>query len=269
MGWEWQPAGPVSLAPMLRALAGGALFGEVWGASPPEVLVLHGWGRSHQDFAGVVGPVSPGGALASWAPDLPGFGASPAPTEVWGSADYAAALIPLLEETGGPDRPVVVLGHSLGGRVAVALAAARPDLVRALVLTGAPLAPRPGGGRKPPLGYRLARALHRRGILSEARMERGRQRHGSADYRAAEGVMRAVLVRLVNESYEQSLAAIACPVALVWGEDDSEVPVEVARTIAAAVPGARLTLCPGAGHLTPLSAPGPLRAAVERFLAPR
>jgi pimeloyl-ACP methyl ester carboxylesterase len=252
---------------MLRALAGGALFGEVWGPSPPEVLVLHGWRRSHADFSAVVGPEAPAGPLPTWAPDLPGFGSSPAPPAVWGSADYAAALIPLLEEGGGRANPVVVLGHSLGGRVAVALAAARPDLLRGLVLTGAPVARSGAGSRRPPVGYRLARALHRRGILSDARMERGRQRHGSADYLAAEGLMRDVLVRLVNESYEESLAAIRCPVELVWGDDDREVPVEVARSVAAAVPGATLTLCPGAGHLTPLSAPAELRAAVERALA--
>jgi len=175
--------------------------------------------------------------------------------------------VPMLEEAGGSERPVVVLGHSLGGRVAVSLAAARPDLVSGLVLSGAPVAPRSdGGGRKPPAGYRVVRALHKRGLVSEARMERGRQRYGSADYRAADPVMRAVLVRLVNENYAPSLAAIRCPVELVWGEDDAEVPAEVARAIAAAVPGARLTLCPGAGHLTPLSAPGALRSAVERVL---
>jgi len=263
VGWE-----PGSLAPMLRALAGGALFGEVWGPSPAQVLVLHGWRRSHGDFSAVVGPDSAAGPLGSWAPDLPGFGSSPAPSSVWGSPEYAGALVPLLEEGGGSPEPVVVLGHSLGGRVALSLAAARPDLVRALVLTGAPVGPRTdSSGRRPPPGYRLVRALHRRGLLSEARMERGRQRHGSADYRAAEGVMREVLVRLVNERYEESLAAIRCPVELVWGDDDAEVPVAAARALAAALPGATLTLCPGAGHLTPLTAPAELRAAVERALA--
>ncbi|HEY7948876.1 MAG TPA: alpha/beta hydrolase [Acidimicrobiales bacterium] len=252
---------------MLQALAGGALFGEVWGPSPAEVLVLHGWGRSHGDFSGVVGPTAPEGPLPSCAPDLPGFGGSPAPPSAWGSAEYVAALLPLLEEGSGPARPVVVVGHSLGGRLAVTLAATRPDLVRALVLTGAPVGPHREGSRRPAARYRLARALHRRGLLSEARMERGRQRHGSADYRAAEGVMRAVLVRMVNERYDESLAAIRCPVELVWGDDDREVPVAVARSLLAALPGATLSLCPGAGHLTPLSAPAALRSAVDRALA--
>lgn len=252
---------------MLKSLAGGALFGEVWGTGRPEVLVLHGWRRTHADFAAVVGPQSPAGALATLAPDLPGFGSTPAPDTVWGADDYAAALVPLLEGAAeGAPQPVVVLGHSRGGCIAVALAAARPDLVRALVLTGAPVVPRPGGRRRPAPGYRAIKALRRLGLVGEARLEEARRRYGSADYRAAEGIMRPVFVRLVNERYDEELAALRCPVELVWGEDDAEVPVAVAQAIGAAVPGAVLTLCPGAGHLTPLTVPDVLRAAVERAL---
>ncbi|HXQ44512.1 MAG TPA: alpha/beta hydrolase [Acidimicrobiales bacterium] len=250
---------------MLRALAGGGLFGEVWGTGDPEVLVLHGWGRTHADFAAVVGPAAPGGALPSLAPDLPGFGSTPPPPTPWGAGDYASGLVRLLEED-GPGHPVVVLGHSRGGCIAVALAAARPDLVRALVLSAAPLVAAPGGHRRPAPAYRLARRLHRMGLVGDDRMERARQRYGSADYRAAEGIMRDVFVRLVLEHYDDELATLGCPVELVWGDDDTDVPVAVARAAAAMVPGATLTLCPGAGHLTPLSVPGELRAAVERAL---
>jgi pimeloyl-ACP methyl ester carboxylesterase len=257
---------------MLKSLAGGALFGEVWGSGTPEVLVLHGWARTHADFAAVVGPSSPRGALATLAPDLPGFGSTPAPPTAWGAADYAGALVPLLEEeTAG--RPVVVLGHSRGGCIAVALAAARPDLVRGLVLTGAPLLPRPGPARKPAAGFRWARRLHRVGLLHEETMEKYRKRYGSADYRNADGIMRDVFVRLVNERYDEELAALAAahtnPVALVWGEDDPEVPLAVAEALAGRIPGATLSVWPGAGHLTPLTVPDALRTAVESALEPR
>jgi pimeloyl-ACP methyl ester carboxylesterase len=263
---------------MLKSLAGGALFGEVWGSGTPELLVLHGWARTHADFIAVVGPGSPGGALPTLAPDLPGFGSTPAPPTPWGAADYAGALVPLLEEeTAG--RPVVVLGHSRGGSIAVPRAAARPDLVRGLVLTGAPLLPRPGPARKPARPFRWARRLHRVGLLGEETMEKYRKRYGSADYRNADGIMRDVFVRLVNERYDDELAAVAtraaptghdaAPVALVWGDDDPEVPLAVAEAVAARIPGATLAVCPGAGHLTPLTAPEALRTAVETALGPR
>ena len=256
---------------MLRSLAGGVLYGETWGEGPLTAVALHGWRRTHADFGASLGPAAHDGPLACVAPDLPGFGATPAPAEPWGSVEYAVAVASLLEHDRdrSPGQPPVVVGHSLGGRIAVRLAAARPELVGALVLTGAPLVSRPGGSRRPPLAFSVARALHRAGVVNDRQMERARHRYGSADYRAAQGVMRQVLVRLVNESYEDSLAALRCPVELVWGDDDTEATVETARALERAIPQARLTLCPNAGHLLPLTAPAELRAAVERASARR
>ena len=137
------------------------------------------------------------------------------------------------------------------------------------MLTGVPLL-RLGAGRPPALRFRLGRALHRRGILGDAAMERLRQRYGSADYRAAQGIMRAVHVVAVNENYEDQLRAVRCPVELVWGDDDTEAPLAVAEQ-AATILGdrAHLTVVPGAGHMTPFTAADALRAAIDRGLSGR
>jgi pimeloyl-ACP methyl ester carboxylesterase len=268
----WAPTGAGAKtsetgAEVLRTFAGGRLFGTRSGDGEPKLLALHGWGRTHRDFDAVLRPVD-GSELAAIAVDLPGFGATPPPTEPWGSAEYAACVGPVLEEM---KSPVVVLAHSFGGRVAVHLAAARSDAVRALVLTGVPLL-RVAPPRRPALAYRAVRSLHRAGFVREERMERARRRHGSADYAAATGVMRQVHGRIVTESYEAQLDAIGCPVTLIWGEDDATVPLAVAEAAltrlreAKAGSAAELVVLPGAGHLVPLSAPGALRAAVERYL---
>lgn len=243
---------------MLKAFAAGRLFGATFGSGPPRVLALHGWRRTHADFTALLD------GFAAVAVDLPGFGASAEPSEAWGSAEYAEAVAPLLAEMGAAP---VILGHSFGGRVAAHLAASHPDRVGALVLTGVPLLRRADGPRaRPPLAFRVGKALHRRGLVGEERMEGLRQRHGSADYRAARGVMRAVHVRVVNESYEEQLRAIRCPVELVWGDDDDQVPPSVADAAAALLADARVERVPGAGHLTPLTASAALRQAVERHL---
>jgi pimeloyl-ACP methyl ester carboxylesterase len=251
---------------VLRSFGTG-LFGARYGSGPAAwLLALHGWRRSHRDFEAVVG-ASPGEPpLDAVALDLPGFGASPPPSEAWGSADYARAVAPVAEELASAlGGPLVVLGHSFGGRVALELASGRPELVRALVLTGVPRLVEVGEGRgRAPASFRLGRALHRRGLLSDARMERLRHRHGSADYRAASGVMRQVLVRTVNERYEEELAQVRCPVELVWGDDDRDAPLAVARLAQARLRCGALTVCPGAGHLTPLTAAAALRTAALR-----
>ncbi len=241
------------------------MFGQVLGDDVPDVLALHGWGRSHRDFDAVLGGGGAAGPpLASLALDLPGFGASPPPPTDWGPAEYAEAVAPVLDEL---RTPVVVLGHSFGGRVAVHLASIRPDQVRGLVITGSPVLPRPGRRNRPPLSFRAARALHRVGIVSDQRMEAIRQRRGSADYRAAQGVMRQVLVRAVSSDDEDQLRAITCPVVLVWGDDDQDAVLAVAESARSMLAHADLIVCPGAGHLTPRTVPDVLRGAVTGLLA--
>jgi pimeloyl-ACP methyl ester carboxylesterase len=99
-------------------------------------------------------------------------------------------------------------------------------------------------------------------------MEVARRRYGSADYAAASGVMRGVLVSAVSESYEGELSALRCPVHLLWGADDPEVPVVVAER-AREIIGANLAtleVLEGVGHHVPIQAPARLRAAVEAML---
>jgi len=220
----------------LTALLGGAVLAERTGDAP-RVLALHGWGRTRADW----GPVLQG--VDALAVDLPGFGASPAPPEPWGSRQYADLLAPLLADGGW-----TVLGHSFGGRVAVQLAAGWPAAVDRLVLTGVPLLRRTAGA-KPPLAFRLAKRLHALGLVSDERMEQERRKRGSSDYRAATGVMRDTLVRLVNEDYRDLLPGIEVPVELVWGAGDTAAPLDLAREAADLFPKATLTVSETSGHL--------------------
>jgi pimeloyl-ACP methyl ester carboxylesterase len=248
--------------PVLHSFADGRLFGARWGDGPTAVLALHGWRRTHLDFAGLFGAGGTGGGRSVVAVDLPGFGATPPPPEPWGTVEYAELLVPLVDELAPDGGGLTVLGHSFGGRVALHLPRLAPGRVTRLVLTGVPLLPRDDAPTRPDAGYRLVRRLYRMGLVGEARMERARRSHGSADYRAAEGVMRQVFVRVVAERYAALLAEIGCAVDLVWGEDDGEVPVSVARQAATLLQTASLTVLPGVGHLTVVEAPDALRSLV-------
>lgn len=239
---------------MLKAFAGGRLFGTLHGSPPPRVVALHGWGRTHRDFDAALS------GLDALALDLPGFGATPEPPEPWGAAGYATAVAAALDEA---DEPVVVVGHSFGGRVAIQLTALAPDRVGALVLSGVPLGPRRAG--RPRLRFRALKGLNQAGLLSEGRMEAARQRYGSEDYRRAEGVMRSVLVKTVIENYDDLLGQISCPVELVWGTEDTAAPVEGARAAASMLRRANLTELTG-DHFACFNHPEELRAAVERSL---
>jgi pimeloyl-ACP methyl ester carboxylesterase len=242
---------------LLQTFCEGRLFAERYGTASVEVVGLHGWARTRADLAG---PLAGLNALAF---DLPGFGASPDPPVAWGARAYAALLAEALV---GLDRPQVVLGHSFGGKVAISLAASWPELVSGLVLTGVPMLRKKSASASPAWSYRVARWGSRHGFVSESQMERLRHRYGSSDYRNANGIMRSVLVRVVNESYEEDLARITCPVELVWGANDTAAPVEVAKEACALFRNAKLEVIPDGGHMTPLSSPDVLRQPVQRLL---
>ncbi|NNN01703.1 MAG: alpha/beta hydrolase [Acidimicrobiaceae bacterium] len=244
---------------MLQAYGNGELFGEAFGDGPVQVLWLHGWDRRGSDFARPAAILADAG-VASVALDMPGFGASPPPHEVGGARRYAELLLPVIRDL-SPE-PLFIVGHSFGGRVAVSLAAAHPEVVGSLVLTGVPLL-RQDGTRQPVPAYRLIRWLHRRGLIGERRMEQARQKYGSPDYRNARGAMRDVLVICVNESYEEELQRITCPVVLLWGEGDGEAPVQIARRARELLKGpSSLRVLSGVGHLVPTIAPEELAKTV-------
>jgi len=78
--------------------------------------------------------------------------------------------------------------------------------------------------------------------------------------------MRAVHVTLVNEDYRAAIEGVRCPVELVWGDDDTAAPLAGAEALAERFgERARLTVLSGAGHLTPISAPDDLGAALDRM----
>jgi len=112
------------------------------------------------------------------------------------------------------------------------------------------------------MAFRAIRRLHRLHLLGDHRIEAARQRYGSSDYRAARGVMRQVLVRVLAERYDAQLAAINCPTILVWGDDDTTAPVSVAEEAATRLRRGELRRIDGGDHLLPRSAPESLRQAV-------
>lgn len=239
------------------------------GSSPsPRVVALHGWQRTGRDFDWML--TDPAYAeVGVLTLDLPGFGETPLPDSGWGTPEYADALAEALRSKNLG--PMLVVGHSMGGRVGLRFAARHPELVSGLVLTAAPLTRATDGPtRKPALGFRAAKALHRIGIVSEPRMEAARQKYGSVDYRTAGPTLRPVLVRTVNEDYDADLTVVSglgVPIALVWGALDTAAPAAQVETLRRRLGPIVVTVGDGKGHDTPVEMRPELTAAVRAVLA--
>ncbi len=250
---------------MLLRLNGLDTYYTVEGRGDPIVL-LHGWGASSQSLAPL------GGALADsyrvLAVDLPGFGWSRRPSSAWGTSDYAEHIARLLEEN-GIDRAALV-GHSFGGRIAIALAAAQPARVSRLVLVAsAGIRSRRGVGTSLRVAtFKLAKRIFGLPVWGRAGQRviaKVSDRLGSRDYRAA-GEMRPTLVKVVNEDLTPVLPGIQTPTLILWGDQDQEVPRSDIEIMAARIPRARLMVFAGAGHFPFLDAPEEFCGAVKDFL---
>jgi|TARA_B110000263_G_scaffold246771_1_gene258400 pimeloyl-ACP methyl ester carboxylesterase len=177
---------------------------------------------------------------------------------------YAKLIEPVLDEC---HLPVVVVGHSFGGRVAVHLNERRPDAIAGLVLTGVPLLHKAHDHGKVAYQYRVGKWLNRLKLVNDDFVENLKNKYGSADYRAAEGVMRDILVTCVNESYGEELKKILCPVDLIWGDGDTAVPPEIAARAEALINDVRLTILGNVDHFVPTMAPLALKETIQLQLA--
>ncbi|PYQ35044.1 MAG: hypothetical protein DMF57_04295 [Acidobacteria bacterium] len=134
--------------------------------------------------------------------------------------------------------PVHVVGNSMGGHVAIHLAARRPDLVRSLVLvnsTGIPFEIAPGA--------HLANLIVPRGAMSFARIL------ARDIFRAGPTAMTVAFTRLLRDDARPTMRRLTMPVLLLWGERDPLVPLTYARQMLEAIPNARLVVIPYAGHV--------------------
>ena len=230
------------------------------------VVLLHGWGATKELMAPIADRLA-GYRLV--VPDLPGFGATPAPDTPWGVHEYAAWVLALLDRLGAGR--IHLVGHSNGGRVAIAIAATHPDRVGRVVLTdSAGIRPRHGLRHHVRVRtFKALRAASRAGWmprqLRDAAERRASQR-GSADYRAASGTMRATMVRLVNADLRDELTRVRAPTLLIWGERDAETPLDDARTMERLLTDGGLVVFEGAGHFAYAEQPDRFARIVDVFL---
>ena len=118
---------------MRETVNGADVYVEQAGAGGPSVLLLHGWGCSTKHFAPIMDELKK--TMRVTAIDFPAHGQSGRPPEPWGVPEFASMTAALMEKL--QIAPADIIAHSFGARVAIVLAATRPELVRHLVLTGA------------------------------------------------------------------------------------------------------------------------------------
>lgn len=251
-------------------------------------LLIHGWSSSWYAMSPLLPMLSK--RFRCLAIDLPGYGKSPPGSEratIAGYADLLAALIRDITE-----RPVVLVGHSMGGMISLTLALRHPDLVERMVL----LCPTISGRLSlfinlfvSPIVI-LERFLvtdwlvsvlepHMLGVADELmRPASFSERSGvtEADYyrlradarRPGQGRVRAECFWAMREGdLRDKLGQIEAPSLVIWGMEDNTVPLRDASILADEWPQADLRIIPKASHWPQFETPVVTQRYITAFLS--
>ncbi len=252
------------------------------------LLLLHGMAGSSQTWRSVIGPLSRRYRVV--APDLPGHGESTKPRSDYSLGAFAVLLRDLLDELAVTRATVV--GHSLGGGVAMQFLYQHPDYSERLILIGSGglgpdvgltlrLLSAPGAELIMPIiaprkvlnaGERVWSWLRGAGIESPRGEEIWRSYSTFADAPTRQAFLRTL--RSVVDYRGQAVSALnrlntktELPIMAIWGDRDAIIPVEHAYAAQRARPDIRLEVLTGVGHFPQVERPAEVIELIEDFLA--
>lgn len=258
---------------------------QYWGdiqRSERLVVLLHGVGGSRESWSDALSGTGRALAEAGFcavALDLPGYGQSPLPAhyDMQGMTALVLETLWLLQRHCAAR--VALVGHSMGGMVALDLIASAPQEVDAMVLIAtSPAFGRPDGAwQQEYLAQRLSPLDAGRGMAKLAPglvkgMASANAPH-DAVARAAllmsavpEATYRSALHAIVGFDRRAALADIHVPVLCLAGGDDRNAPPAVMSAMAARMPRAKCRSLPGVGHLAHMEAPKLINPMLVSFL---
>lgn len=221
----------------------------------PTVLFVHGLTGSTEWWTPTLPALLPDHRVVLV--DLPGFGAM-----WWRRARlYLSRAAEWLHEFvhAAELEKFALVGHSMGGMIALQFAARHAQALEALVLVSPAVEPR---------GSRLAYALPllRTGLQVRPRFARVLLRDA---LRAGPLTTYRLAGEILATAPPGNLAEVAVRTKLIWGYRDPLVPVEIGRALAAKLPDAELTILRQAGHVPMFEAPGEFNRALITFLGKR
>ena len=227
------------------------------------VLFLHGLGADSESWLLQIPSLVSAGYRAI-APDLPGFGRSRFIGKRWDLSFVTGELINFLRELGVPS--VHLVGISMGGAIAIRLAAVAPDKIRSLVLVNSFDRLKP----KNPDGwlYFIRRGMRAfftspqkqadlvaNRIFPGADKEMYRQILIHNIRQSDPVVYRKAMVALATFNGQSYLGKICKPTLVITGQEDTTIPLSAQARLAQKIPHARHVVLPGAGHAANVDQP--------------
>ena len=206
--------------------------------SKTSLVFLHGWGQNIKMMESLAKPFCKKYNVLII--DLPGFGDSAEPKEVWSIYDYSEMVNELLKEL--KIKNPILIGHSFGGKISLAYAIKYNP--KKIVLLASPYKK---NIKKPTLKMKVYKTVKKIPLLNK--LEGFVKNHvGSTDYKNASEMMKKILVNHVNLDLTEELKNIKCPTLLIWGTNDNAVSYDEGKELEKLIPNAGLVTYEGCTH---------------------
>lgn len=240
------------------------------GAGSPTLLFLHYWGGSARTWDPLIAAL--GAGYRTIAADQRGWGDSDAPDSGYALADFVRDTLALIDVLALEN--YVLIGHSMGGKIAQLLASQRPAGLTGLVLI-APSPPSPLALAAPARAAMAAAYDTRENVITALDTMLTAQPLSPAireqviedSLRGAPQAKAAWPQATSQEDITLHVTAIAVPTIVIAGELDRVDPVPVLQAeLLSRIPHAVLHQLAGTGHLSPLESPGQIAAIIRGFV---
>ena len=245
----------------------------------PALVLVHGLGGGVRDYYPVLPELARRRRVIAF--DLPGFSRSSRGNARYAPDRYAAVLYEVIASYG--HGPVDVLGHSMGGAIALLHAATYPGQVHRLVVVDAAgiLHREAWFGQNlrrvtDPTGRVLPRIVDIVNEAADALLDKTRLLDPAPELLLGLALLRQKVLggepgriaalSLLLYDFSAALSRVEAPTLVVWGGDDNVAPLRTGQLLADRLRDARLVVIPGVDHDVMAGAPGPLVAAVEEHL---
>ena len=241
---------------------------EIFGEGKP-LLLLHGWMARIEAMAPIYQYFSKSRKVIVL--DFPGQGGkSDTLKEVWGVPEYAEMVHELIKtlHIEGTD----VIGHSFGGRVIIYLASKYENLFDKIILTDA-------AGIKPKrnlknrfkvFSFKVSKWLLKMFTSKEKyeeKVDKLRKKYSSSDYSKLDSnIMRETFKNVINLDLTDKLEKITRPTLLIWGENDKDTPLYMAKIMEKKIKDSGIAILKGAGHFSYLDNASQYLKIVEVFI---
>jgi len=236
---------------MYALISGQQLYFQKTGTGKP-LIMLHGWGQNVSSFWPLVGLLKNDFTL--YLIDLPGFGRSESPKKTFGVSDYAEIIHAFIKDQ-KIEKPIL-LGHSLGGRIAIKLAADNHLIIEKLILEGSAGITRVSSPLKN-VSLFLAKIFKYTvpNIFNlKTKLRYKVYKKLESDYLDVLE-MKETFKKLLSEDLSNDLLRISIDSLLLWGEKDRAVPLSDAKRMYQQIDKAKLVIFEDIGHFPHLENP--------------